>query len=111
MGSMKALLGLLLVVIAAYVAFQFIPPYFNNYQFRDDIQTIAKFAPANPKSSEEEIRNEVLKKAQSYGLPVTMEQIRVAKDGSSVSINVDYTVVVNLMGGKQVPITFHASNK
>jgi len=40
---MKAIAGILVFVIAAYVAFQFLPPYFNKYQFTDDVTTIARF--------------------------------------------------------------------
>jgi hypothetical protein len=112
MASVKALLGVLLLVGAGYLAFAFIPPYFTNYQLRDDINTIAKFAGVNTRNTEEDIRNDVMRKVREYQLPIVPEQVRVSRDERSVTISVDYTVVVDLVGGKRVPIKFHAaSNK
>jgi len=110
MGSLKALLGLLVVVGAAYVGFMFIPPYFNNYQLKDDVQTLAKFAPVANKS-EEDVRQEVIKKAKGYDINLAPEQIHVTREGQSMSIQVDYNRTVDLVGGKQVVLEFHNSTK
>lgn len=103
---MKALFGILVVAVAAYLAFMFIPPYFSKYQFSDDITSIARFAGPTQRT-EEDIRTEVMQKAKGYNLPITPEQVRVSREGQKVTIGADYTYVVNLVGGKQVPIEFH----
>lgn len=106
MGTVKALGGLLVVVLGAYLAFQLIPPYFANYQLRDSIYEIAKFAPVSSKS-DEDIRNDVLKKAREYEIPLTAEQVKVTREDKSVIISVDYTRTVNLVGGKSYTFEFH----
>jgi hypothetical protein len=108
--NIKALLGLVLVVGAGYLAFMFMPPYFSNFQFTDDVQTIAKFAAVNTKT-EEDLRAEVMKKAKDYDLPIKPEQLRISRNDRAVNISVDYVVVVNLVGDKQVPLNFHVASK
>lgn len=102
---MKALIGLLVVGIAIYVGFMFIPPYFAKYQFADDVNTIARFSGPTSKS-EEDIRQEVLKKAKEEGVVISGEQIQISREQQHVTIKANYTYVVELIGGKQVPLEF-----
>lgn len=104
---MKAIAGLLVLAFAAYIGFQFIPPYFSNFQFSDDCQSIARFAGPATGKSEDDIRNEVMQKVKEYSLPIKPEQVKVNRDGLQVTIATDYTQVVELVGGKQVPLEFH----
>jgi hypothetical protein len=104
---MKAIAGLLVVAVAAYIGFQFIPPYFTKYQFTDDCQSIARFAGATTTKSEDDIRSEVMTKVKEYNLPIRPEQVKVVRENQQVTISTDYTQVVELVGGKQVPLSFH----
>jgi hypothetical protein len=103
---MKAIAGILVFAIAAYVAFQFLPPYFNNYQFSDDVNTIARFSGPAMNKTEEQIRDEVMKKAREYELPLRPEAVTIMRDQQKVTISAHYQRVVNLIGGKQVPLDF-----
>jgi hypothetical protein len=106
----KALLGLLIVVLAAYAAFLFLPPYFNYYQFTDDVNSIAKFAAVN-RQDEEGLRNDVMKKVRDYDLPVKPEQVRITRTEKGANISVDYQVIVDIAGQRQVPLDFHVVSK
>lgn len=97
MKTIKALAGVGLVVAMVYVAFQLIPPYFNNYQFQDAIESEARLASYSIKS-EQEIRDIVAKKAKEFDVPLTAEQINVQRTGSGVDIWAKYTVHVDLPG-------------
>jgi len=102
---MKGIIGLLVVVIAGYLAFAFMPPYFSKYQFNDDITSIARFAGPTTRS-EDDIRKEVMKKAKENEIPIKEEQIDVTREQQNVTIRAHYTQVVTLIGGKQVPLDF-----
>jgi hypothetical protein len=106
----KALMGLLVVVLAGYAAFLFIPPYFNYYQFTDDVNTMAKFAAVN-RQDEEQMRTDLMKKVREYDLPVKPEQIKIVRTEKGANITVDYQVVVDVAGQKQVPLDFHVQSK
>ena len=111
MKRLRALLGLLLVVGGVYVAYKLIPPYFNNYQFQDAVETEARENTFSgfPKT-EEDIRNRVFKKAQDLDVPVRPEQIQVVKNGTEYIITADYTVHVE-MPLYPMDLQFHASSK
>ena len=105
MTTIKAIFGILLIVALIYLGWQAIPPYFYNYQFKDDLTEIARFASVSNKS-EEDIRNEVMKKAISYNLPIRPDQIQITRDSGDVGIVVNYNVVVNLVGGRKWTMNF-----
>ena len=109
MNRLKALFGLLVVVAAAYAAWMMLPPYFNNYQFQDDIQSEALMNSYSNKS-EQDIRNTLAKKAAEYGIPLQAEQINVQRSGAELSIWADYTVHLDLPGFP-LDLKFHPATK
>ncbi|MCI0353515.1 MAG: DUF4845 domain-containing protein [Acidobacteria bacterium] len=97
MKSIKALAGVGVVVAMVYVAFLLVPPYFNNYQFQDAIESEARLASYGNKS-EQEIREIIAKKAVEYSVPLTADQINVQRSGNEVQISARYTIHVDLPG-------------
>lgn len=95
MKSIKALFGLFVVVAGFYVAWKVIPPYFNNYQFQDEIESQARLNTYTTKS-EQEIRDIIIKKAREFDIPLTDQQVKVRRAGSELSISADYTIHVDL---------------
>ena len=67
----------------------------NEYQFIDGMQTLARFATVS-RQTPEQIRAAVLKEAQSDGVPVAAEDIKVTAVSGNVKINVDYSVTIDL---------------
>lgn len=110
MSTIKAVFGILVIVGGIYLGIQALPPYFYNYQFKDDLTEIARFASVNNKG-EEDIRAEVMKKALYYGLPIRPDQIKVTSDTGDVGISVDYNVVVNLVGGRKWTMNFNPATE
>lgn len=113
MGTVKAVLGIGVIVLLIIVGIQVIPPYFDNYQFEDAINNEALAATYSNKS-DDDIRNIVYKKAQEMEIPVTPEQIKVHRMGSqgtgTLTIEASYTVHVNLPG-YPMDLPFHAQTK
>jgi hypothetical protein len=109
MKQIKALLGLFVVVAAFYVAFKLMPPYYNQLQFQDAVDAEARNGSYSQRS-EQEIRDAVFKKARENDIPVTVEQIKVSRVGTDVTINVDYTVHVD-MPVYPLDLKFHAGSK
>jgi hypothetical protein len=91
MKSVKALIGLVIVVVAVYVAWNMLPPYFNNYKLQDVIATEAR-ANSYSTRTEDQIREIVVQKAKNIDVTLTPEQIAVTRSGQAVSIEVNYTV-------------------
>jgi len=95
-GRLKAIAFTVLVVFGLYAAYKLLPPYFAEYQLADKMQEEARFAVVN-RHTEEQIREAVLKEAESLEIPLTKDEIKVLASASVVRISVDYTVPIDLM--------------
>jgi hypothetical protein len=113
MGSMKAILGVVLMVAVAIMCFKLIPPYFSNYEFEDFIKNEALQSTYGTRS-ENEIRDSVIKHAREYDIELTTAQVKVTRSGmngsGSLSIEADYMVPVSLPG-YTTTLEFHPSTK
>ena len=102
MGTFKALVGFLAIVGAIYAGFQIIPPELTNYSFTDDLRTEAMMGGANPHTTDQELVNDVIKKAAEHYIVLKPENVTVQRMGSAgynvVYLAADYSVPVNLPG-------------
>jgi len=102
MGTVKALVGLVVIIGVIYCAFQIIPPELTNYSFQDDLRNIAMTGGANPHTSDQELVDSIMRKAQEHQITLVPEQITVQRIGSpgapAVYVAADYSVPVSLPG-------------
>ena len=105
MKTIKALVGLAILAFAAMASWAFLPPYFANYQFKDDMQTESRFSALGNKT-EDAIRDTIYKKALEHDIVIKPEQIKVLRNGSDVSISVDYNVEVSIPTGQKFVLHF-----
>lgn len=102
MGTVKALFGFLAIVGVIYACFQIIPPELSNYSFQDDLRDIAMVGGANPKETDQELLNSVIRKAQEHQITLSPEQITIQRIGTpgvlGVYVAADYSVPVTLPG-------------
>ncbi len=109
MKTIRALLGVAIIVVVLFALWKLVPPYFSNYQLQDFIADEARMNTYTPKSVED-MRDTVWKKCKQLEIPATRDQINVQRDGQSVTIWLDYTVHVDLPG-YPVDLQFHSSTK
>jgi hypothetical protein len=108
-GKIKALLSLAILGALIFAIIQIVPLYINNYQLQDAMQQEARFV-FNPETGKaktpDEIRDDVEKKVEELGIPVTENQIQVLDDGAHIKIWMDYTIPVDLKV-YQLELHFH----
>ena len=113
MGTVKMLLGILVVAAMVMVGIKILPAYFSNYEFEDAIKNEAVQATYTART-EDDIRDSILKRAREYDIPLTAKQVHVSRTGSmgagNLTIEADYSVPVNLPG-YSTTLEFHASTK
>lgn len=109
MKTIRALLGVGVLVLAIYVGWTMIPPYFNNYKLQDIIADEARMNTYTPKT-EDQMRETVYQKAKDMDIPLTREQIAVQRAPNGVSIEVNYTVHIDYPI-HPVDLIFHNSSK
>jgi hypothetical protein len=102
MGTVKAILGVLLFVALIYCGFQIIPPELSNYSFQDDLRNIAMVGGANPHQTDQDIIDSIVKKAADHQITLAPEQITIQRIGTpgapAVYVAADYSVPVTLPG-------------
>src|ERR1035438_2195853 len=61
MGTVKAIVGFLVIIAAVYAGFQIIPPELGNYSFQDDLRNIAMVGGANAHQTDQEIIDSIIR--------------------------------------------------
>ena len=102
MGTIKAIVGILVIVGCIYGGFQIIPPELGNYAFQDDLRNIAMVGGANPHETDQQLVDSVIKKAREHDIALMPDHVTVQRIGqpgmNAVYIAADYSVPVNLPG-------------
>ncbi len=102
MGIVKAITGLVVIVVVFFVLFQVAPPMVANYSFQDDLKTVAMLDSSNMQKTDDDVRNDVMRKAKEHDLPIDPKQVtvqRISTPGTSaVYLAADYSVTINLPG-------------
>jgi hypothetical protein len=102
MGTIKAIVGVLAIILVIVACFEVVPPLMANYSFQDDLRNVALVDGANFQKTEEDVRNDVARKAKDQNLPITPKQITVQRINtpgmSSLYVAADYSVTVDLPG-------------
>src|SRR5579859_2467628 len=106
-SRMNLILTLLIIGSMVFGAVKVVPVYFANYQFQDSIESESRFALTGyPKKNMDDIRDDVLQKAQELSIPVQKDEIQVNVTNGAVSIAVDYSVPIDL-AVYQFTLQFH----
>lgn len=95
MIRLKALLTILVVGSGIFVGSKVVPEYYAYYRFQNDLENVT-MAAAYSSKSETEIQDSIVARGRDYGIPLTLEQIRVRRIGSEISISVEYTVHLDI---------------
>jgi hypothetical protein len=102
--SFSAILGLAIVVAVVFGAIRLLPPYIANYQFQDSIDNLARTATYS-QVSEQDLRRQVMRQATDLGIQLDDRRVTVQKDRTTVNIQINYEVPVNLVA-RQVVLRF-----
>jgi hypothetical protein len=96
MAKLKGFIALGVVVAAFYVAWNVIPPYFNNYQLQDALDDIAR-KNSYTGLSDDDIKKTVVTKASSEDIKLREDQVIVTRTQDGLGISVKYQVHVDMV--------------
>lgn len=94
-GQGGCLVGIILMLIAGFIAFKLIPVKVKAAEIRGLVVDEAKSAGTH---GDDRIRKTILDKAQEEGLPIANENIRIERTANLIRVNVEYTVPVVFPG-------------
>ena len=104
-GHFKLLVVLAIFGTIIYAGFKVVPPYVNNYQLQDTVETESRFFAARQRT-EQKVKDTVWAEVQSLSIPMQKDQIKVEILGHTAIVSVDYTVTVNVFGF-DLDLNFH----
>ena len=85
---------LLVVGLVFYVAWHFVPSWYNAFSFQDEVSKIAQSA-SSQRWKEDDVRKRILEAARTYEQPITKDHIRYERRGDYLTISVQYTVMLD----------------
>lgn len=94
--KVKGFIALLVVAAGIYVGWNLLPPYFNKYQFQDDLDDIARRTTYTP-IPDDDLKQAVIKKALARDIVIKENQVTLSRVGTSVAITVRYSVHVDMV--------------
>ena len=90
MGTVKAIVGFLVIIACVYAGFQIAPPELANYSFQDDLRSVAMMGGSNPHTTDQELIEQVIKRAQDHQITLAPESVTI--------VAAEYSVPVTLPG-------------
>lgn len=96
MGKLKGLIGLFIIVASFYAAWNLIPPYFNNYQFQDALDDIAR-KNSYTTATDDDIKKIVVTKADMEDIKLKEDQVIVTRTRDGLGISVKYRIHVDMV--------------
>jgi Domain of unknown function (DUF4845) len=104
-GRLKSVVWLAILACLIYVGIKTVPVLFDEYEFQDAIESAARFGSVNNQTPDD-IRDGLVRQAETDNIPIKPEDIHVTKGSGDVSIDVQYSVTVDL-GVRQWTFNFH----
>jgi hypothetical protein len=96
MGKVKALIGLVVILGGFYVAWNMVPPYFNNYQLQDALDDIARKG-SYTAQTDDDIKKAVIAKAETEDIKLKEDQIVISRVRDMLGITVKYRIHVDMV--------------
>jgi hypothetical protein len=89
----------IVVLILLFLGINYVPIYFNAWQFYDESRQVVRFAGVGQQSVRQ-VRAEILQLAEEWGVPVDEEDVKVEvvviRNGAVFDVRIYYEVPVDL---------------
>lgn len=111
-GNLKLIATLVIVGVVGLLSFKLGPPYFSNYELKEDLDAIARLATYAQNKTPDDIKKDVINKAKEDDVLLHDEDVQVERTLNGVNISVSYMVHVDILGrGKDLKFDIAAGNK
>jgi hypothetical protein len=95
--ELKSIFGLLVLLVGGFVLYKVFPAYWNNFKVNGMISDQAIIFTNFPKS-DDDIKIAIAQKAQDCDVPLSPDQVVVARDRGNLTISLAYTVHIDMPG-------------
>jgi hypothetical protein len=92
----KVIFTVLFVAVLGFVAYQYVPAYVTDFQFRDFVRQEVKFA-SSAERTPEDVRRIVVDQARELGIDLNQKDVRITRRGTVLfTIELEYEWPINL---------------
>jgi hypothetical protein len=102
MGTLRAIIGFVVIIGGVYAAFRIVPPELSNFSFQDDLRNVAMVGGSNPHMTDQQLIDSVIQKARDHQITLAPESVTVQRIGTpgapAVYVAADYSVPVDMPG-------------
>jgi hypothetical protein len=91
----RQLFYILFFAAIVYVSAKVIAVYSRSFQFSDFVYQEVKFASSKRKTTEK-VKDSIVEEAKSANIPVKARDVHITKRGPSFSVEIDYSLTVDL---------------
>ncbi|MBI5048005.1 MAG: hypothetical protein HZB54_03505 [Deltaproteobacteria bacterium] len=92
--SISALLWFVLIVVTVYFGIKLIPPYFNYYMFKIEVEAEAGMAYLH---HDQDVIKHIMEKVKLSELPIEEKDIILERRDSEIEIAVSYKIDINFL--------------
>jgi hypothetical protein len=92
--SISALIWLILIIASLYLGIKFVPPYFNYYMFKIEVEAEAGTAYLH---HDQDVIKHIMEKVRRSELPIEEKDIILERREREVEISVSYQVDINFL--------------
>lgn len=94
-GQAGCIFGLIVLLIAVFVAFKMVPVKVRAAELR---QTVVDEAKSAGTRNDDQILKSILHTAEEERLPVTQDNVKIRRGGNTINVEVEYVVPVEFPG-------------
>jgi hypothetical protein len=111
-GNFKLVATLAIVALVIFLSVKLGPPYFSNYELKEDLDSIARLTTYAQNKTPDDIKKDVIAKAKEDDVVLNDDDVQVERTPNGVNIAVNYSVHVDILGqGKDLKFELVAGNK
>lgn len=93
--SPGCIVGVIVLLVAAYIGIKTVPIMANVYEFSDEVAKVADKANNIGWKKPERMKEALFSKAQDLRLPVAADQIKITRTEKNVTIKVSYDLEID----------------
>jgi hypothetical protein len=109
MKELKAMIGLLVIVVTAFVFYKVFPAYWGNFKLGRLLDERAVYY-TYQRTSDDDIAAAIADKAHTFDVPLAPEQVKITRGGGDLQISADYSVHID-MPIYPLDLNFHTVTK
>jgi predicted membrane protein len=94
-GNFGCLVGVVLLLVAIFIAFKIIPVKVKAAEVREVLQDESKLAGMH---NDDQIRTAILRKAREDQLPITEDNIKITRTAAEITVDLNYVVPIDFPG-------------